>query len=169
MCAGLCLSRHLLYLSVSVFYSHFHSPPCFSKNGNHKQYFLCISFQGRGRGKGKQRDTQLHALNVTEGKVSHKVMNICYETTLIFNEHTRSYFNGWNSKQKGGVSHFLGSLWQTWLEYDTRFGKKDASTSRAIDAAAAMATGPWIKAMWIIMGWLTHNARPVSLRKLSLD
>lgn len=164
MCAGLCLCR-CLYLSVSVFSFHFalptsHSPPCLSKNGDQKQNFPPHKVtEGRGRGGGNRRDTQL------QGKVSQRVFNIRYESTLIFNEHARSYFSG--EIQNRGVEWVIfGELWQTWLEYDTRFGKKDASTSRAIDAAAAMATGPWIKAMWIIMGWLTHNTRPVSLRKL---
>lgn len=113
MCAGLCQ----MFISVSVFSFHFplptsYSPPCCSKNGDQKRYFLCIRLQGRG----KRRDTQLHMLNVTEGKAPRKVFNIRYETTLIFSKHTWSYFKGWNSKQRGGVSHFWGVVTNvTWV------------------------------------------------------
>lgn len=110
----------------------------------------------------------LLALNMTEGEVSPKVFNILYETTLIFNEQSRSYFSG--EIQSTGVEWVIFvELWQTWLEYDMRSEKKDASTSSAIDAVATMATGPWINAMWIIMGWLKHNTRTVSLGILSLN
>lgn len=125
-------------------------------------FFLRIRLQ---RGEAEERG--IGEIHSCEAKCL-KVFNIRYETTLIFNEHARSYFSG--EIQSRGVEWVIfGELWRTWLEYDTHFGKKDASPSRAIDAAAAMATGPWIKAMWIIMGWLTHNTRPVSLRKLSLN
>lgn len=77
-------------ISVSVLSLHFatfvsHSPPCLSMNGDQKRNFLCIILQGSGgRGGGERRDAQL------QGKVSQKVFNIRYKSTLIFNEHTRS-------------------------------------------------------------------------------
>lgn len=100
--------------------------------------------------------------------VRKKIFTIHYKTTLIFNQHTCSYF-GCEIQSRGVEWVIFVELCQTWLQYDMHFGKKDACTSRTIDAAAAMATGPWIKAMWIIMGWLTNNARPVLFRILSLN
>lgn len=69
----------------------------------------------------------------------------------------------WWRKSKAGreVWVILVELWQTWLEYDTRFGKKDASTSLAIDAAAAMATGPWIG--YVDYYGVTHSQCQASL------
>ncbi len=153
------LSQYFLFILLSPHLIHHLA---YSRMGTRGKIFLCIRLprgEAEGEGIGEIHSCKAKCL---------KVFNVHYETTLIFNEHARSYFTG--EIQSGEVEWVMfGELWQTWLEYDTRFGKKDASTSRAIDAAAAMATGPWIKAMWIIMGWLTHNARPVSLRKLSLN
>lgn len=117
MCAGLCSSR-CLHVSISVFS---HPSPCFTKNRDQEQYFLCIRLlrekveQG-GKQREREWDIQLQALHITEGKVSPKVFNICYKTSLIFNEHTRSYLNGWNSKQRGGVTHLGGVVTNvTWV------------------------------------------------------
>lgn len=91
--AGLC-SSSCSYVSVSVFPFHFVlstslSPPCLFKNwGPEVKFSLHKVTEGRGREGGKRRDMQL------QGKVPQKVFNIYYKTTLIFNEHTRSYFSG---------------------------------------------------------------------------
>lgn len=160
MCAGLFSSR---FLSVIVFSLSLASL-LIQERGPEAKFSPHEVTEGRGR-EGGRGNREMHSCKATTLRKLH----IRNETTLIFNEHTRSYFSGGIQRRGAEWVIFYMELWQTWLEYDTRFGRKDASPSRAIDAAAAMATSPWIKAMWIIMGWLTHNARPALLHKLSLN
>lgn len=124
----------------------------------------------------RQRGRETHQrCTAAAPKVSREVFNLCYETTLIFSEravHKMFIFQGWIRKLGWGGGREGHIFWGvvtnvTWVWHE--FGKKDASASQATDAGAAMATGLWIKAMWLIMGWLTHNARPVLLHKLPLN
>lgn len=100
---------------------------------------------------------------MSEGEVALKVFNVIYETMNIL-----ACLSG-ESRCRGVEWVIFVEGWQMWLECDMRSGKKDASASWGIDAVAAMATGLWIKAMWIIMGWLKHNTRTDSLCILSLN
>lgn len=134
------------------------------KNYSLRWNFLCVRWR-RGEAVREGDGPEVHSSGV---KVSREVFNLCYETTLIFSEravHKMFIFKGWGG---GEWVIFWGVVTNvTWVWHE--FRKKDAPTSQAIDAGAAMATGPWIKAMWLIMGWLTHNARPVLLHKLPLN